>query len=309
MKGSIVNRRHVTALFAAALTLSACSSVAAGQQAVEVDSWGDPTVSGCAAEETQVSTMSVDLYRYPARQISWDANNDPGAERGPYVVLSNSKDQAYMNVPLTVTFDLTTDCDKLKDFHRNYGTKYQAWLDDNGNTTSKWVELLQYVIGQPTEQTLLAVSQKYTYQQLWNDEAVRQEYKNALQIELPKQSAARTGGVEYFTNFQVTVGKPEPADERLRNARAAEQAAIAEASAAQTKATSDANARKAAAEAELAAAQAEVATKQAEANKRLAEIAGFGTGPDAVEAWLKAQCIEKAPDCTPWPQPIIAGAR
>lgn len=288
-----------------ALALVGCSKVAAGQQAVEVDSWGSPTVSGCAKEETQVGTMSVDLYRYPARQISWDANTDTGAERGPYVVLSNPKDQAYMNVPLTVTFDLTTDCELLKQFHRDYGTKYQAWLDDDGNTTPQWTQLLQYVVGQPTEQTLLAISQKYTYQQLWNDESVRNEYKNALQVELPKQSAARTGGVEYFTNFVVTVGKPEPTDERLRNARAAEQAAIAQANADQTKATSDANARKASAEAELAATQAEVATKKAEADKRAAEISGFGTGPEAVDAYLKWVAINR--NLNVYPSPIIPG--
>jgi hypothetical protein len=249
--------------------------------------------------------MTVDLYRYPARQISWDANGDPGAERGPYIALSNAADQAEMSVPLTITADLTTDCDKLKNFHRDYGTKYQAWLNDDGTTSAGWNSLLNYVIGQPTEQAVISVTQKYPWQKVWNDEAVRTEYKNALQAQLPKESAARTGGVDYFTNFNVTVGKPTPTDQRLKDAAALQQASQAEANAKQTAATADANARKASAEADLAASKAETATAQQEALKQQAEIGGY---PD-VEAYLRAQCIKQAPACTPWPQPIIAGAR
>ena len=40
------------------------------------------------------------MYRYPARQISWDATGDPGSERGPYVVVSNAKAPADLNVPV-----------------------------------------------------------------------------------------------------------------------------------------------------------------------------------------------------------------
>lgn len=300
-----MNKKLTAALAFATIGLSACSSVSAGQQAVEVDDWGDPTVSGCAKEETQVGTMTVSLFRYPARQISWDANNDPGAERGPYVALSNPSDQAEMSIPLTITADLTTDCDKLKQFHRDYGTKYQAWNDDDGTTSDGWTKLLNYVIGQPAEQAVISITQKYPWQKVWNDEAVRSEYKSDLQAQLPKESAARTGGTDYFTNFVVTVGKPSPTDQRLRDAAALQQSSQAEANAAQTKATADANARKASAEADLAAAKAETATAQQEALKKQAEIAGF---PD-VEAYLRDQCIKVAPNCTPWPQPIIAGAR
>lgn len=290
---------------AAVTLLAGCSSVPAGQQAVEVDSWGDPVVSDCAKEETQVGTMTVDLYHYPARAISWDANNDPGAERGPYIALSNPSDQAEMAIPLTITFDLTTDCAKLKDFHRNYGTKYQGWINDDGTSSEGWKQLLNYVIGQPAEQAIISITQKYPYQKVWNDETVRTEYKNALQDQLLKETAARTGGVEYFSNFVVTVGKPSPTDQRLKDAMALQQSSQAEAAANQTKATSDANARKASAEADLAAAVAETKTAQQEALKRQAEISGY---PD-VEAYLRARCIAVAPNCTPWPQPIIAGAR
>ena len=293
------------ALAAAAVALAGCSEVGAGQQAVEVDSFGDPVVSGCAKEETQVGVMTVDLYRYPARQISWDASDDPNTtpERGPYDVLS--KDQTYMKVPVTIQMDLTTDCEKLKNFHRDYGTKYSGWLGDEGEVSQGWKDLLTYVISQPTEIALTAISRNYDYGQIWNEETVRIEYQKKLLEELPKESARRTGGQEYFTNFRVDVLKPYPADERIRNAKSNEISAAAEANTKKITAEADANAREAAAKAEERANIAEAAAQRAEAEKKRAEIAGFGTGPEAVDAWLRSMCIDKAPACTPWPQPVF----
>ena len=96
--------------------LSGCSyaSVGAGEQAVVVDGYWmiptDPTVKGCIEPENSQNEITNAVYRYPARQISWDATGDPGSERGPYVVVSNAKAPADMNVPVVVTFDLTSDC-------------------------------------------------------------------------------------------------------------------------------------------------------------------------------------------------------
>lgn len=289
--------------------LAACSSVPAGQQAVEVDSFGSPKVSGCVKEETQTGTFTVDLKRYPARAISWDANNDPGAERGPYLALSNPSAQAEMAIPVTITFDLTTDCAKLMDFHRNYGTKYNGWVDEESGTSDGWIKLITYTISQPAEQAVIAVTQKYPWQKVWNDETVRSEYKAALTAQLPKESAARTGGVEYFTNFQVTVGKPYPTNDQLRKSAEAQQANAAAAEAERIKLTSQADAERAAAESQRAAAEAQRAAEIAKANIVAAQIAGYGTGPEAVDAYLRAQCQANS-NCHQYdPSPIIAGAR
>ena len=284
----------------AAAGLTACSSVPAGQQAVEVDSWGSPTVGNCVKEESQVGTFTVDLKRYPARAISWDANNDPGAERGPYLALSNPTAQAEMAIPVTITFDLTTDCEKLKQFHRDYGTKYQGWVDEQSGTSDGWNQLINYTVSQPAEQAVINVTQKYPWQKVWNDEGVRGEYK---------ESAARTGGVEYFTNFQVTVGKPYPTNESLRQSAEQQQANAAAAEAERIKLTAQADAEKAAAESQRDAAIAKKAAEEAQAQVRAAEIAGFGTGPGAVDAYLRNQC-RRVETCHQYdPSPIIAGAR
>jgi len=279
---------------AAALTVSGCTTanVSAGQTAIIVDDYimipTDPAIIECVQEETSTTYGSVKVYRYPARQISWDATEDPGAERPPYVVVSNAKAPAELLVPVTVTFDLTTDCEKLKSFHREFGTKYQGWLNDDGLPSEGWKQLLNYVVGQPLEQTLIRVSQKYTWQQIWNDEAIRAEFQSALQAELPNASKLRTNGQDYFSNFQVTVLKPEPRDEGLKQAIIAEQKAIADARATEAKGVADANAKRAAAEAETQAARAQTELARQQALQKAAEIAGYPSAED----YLRAKAIE-----------------
>ncbi len=74
---------------------------------------------------------------------------------------------------------------------------------------------------------------------------------------LPNASKARTNGVDFFTNFQVTVLKPTPVNPELKAAIEREQAAIQNAQATQAQGVAEANAKKAKAEADLAAAVAE----------------------------------------------------
>lgn len=275
-----------------ALTSCTTARVNAGQTAIIVDDYvlipTDPAIIECVQEETSEIYGSVDVYRYPARQISWDATGETGAERDPYVVVSNARAPAELLVPVSVTFDLTTDCDKLKSFHREFGTKYQGWLDDDGQPSEGWKQLLNYVVGQPLEQTLIRLSQKYTWQQVWNDEAIRVEFQNALQQELPNASKARTNGQDYFSNFQVTVLKPEPRDEGLKEAIIAEQKAIADARATEAKGVADANAKKAAAEAETAAAASQTELARQRALQQAAEISGY----PSVDDYLRAKAIE-----------------
>ncbi|SKU46183.1 membrane protease subunit, stomatin/prohibitin [Mycobacteroides abscessus subsp. abscessus] len=268
---------------AAAITMSACTmaQVPAGQTAVIVDDYvmipTDPKVLECRqAETSKTYGGAVNVYRYPARQISWDATGVQGSEHAPYVVVSSAEAPAELKVPVVVTMDLTTDCEKLSQFHRDFGTKYQGWLKDDGSQSDGWVQLVNYVVGQPLEQTLTQVAQKYTWRQIWNDEKVRVEFQEALKHNLPNASKARTDGQEYFTNFQVTVLKPEPVDANLKSAINKEQSSVAEA-----------NAKKAAADAEVKAAQSQTEVARQQALQKQAEIAGF---PD-IESYLRAQLI------------------
>jgi len=195
---------------------------------------------------------------------------------------------AELKVPVSVTFDLTTDCGKLMNFHRDFGTKYQGWLNGDGSVSLGWKNLLRYVVGQPLQNTLVSVAQKYTWRQIWNDEKVRIEFQNALRDTLPQATKNRTNGEEYFTNFQVTVMKPDPVDPNLKAAITAEQQAIADANAVKAKGVADAEAAKAKADADVSAAQAQTELARQRALQKQAEIAGY----PSIDAYLRAKAIE-----------------
>ncbi|GAA5159256.1 SPFH domain-containing protein [Ornithinimicrobium tianjinense] len=237
----------------------------------------DPNLMGCIAPETTQNQFTNDVFWYPARQISWDATGGEGAERTPYVVVSNASAPAELTVPVVVTMDLTQDCDALMDFHRNMGTKYSAWMDSERQPSDGWTSLLNYAVGQPTEVTLVRLAQKYPWQEIWNDETIRAEFEKTLAAELPKRIQDRTGG-EYFTNIQVTVGKPDPVNDELKAAIAREQTAVAEA-----------NAKREAADADLAVAESETKVAKQRALQQQAEIEGY----PSVEDYLRAQLIDQ----------------
>ncbi|NIH99165.1 membrane protease subunit, stomatin/prohibitin [Mycolicibacterium fluoranthenivorans] len=295
VKGVVIGAVLVVGVLISGAVLSSCATqVGPGQTAVKVDDYvlipTDPKVEGCINPETSEFNPpgGFKAYRYPSRQISWDATGGPDSEAEATIVVSNATAPAELRVPVVITFDLTTDCSMLMDFHRDFGTKYQGWLDNDGLVTPGWVNLLRYVIGQPAEQVLISVAQKYTWREIWNDEKVRIEFQNALRDALPGASRARTDGREFFTNFQVTVMKPDPVESGLKDAIIAEQKAIADARAAEAKGVADANAAKAKAEADKAAAQAQTELARQRALQKQAEIAGY---PD-VDAYLRAIAIE-----------------
>ncbi|ALY07372.1 hypothetical protein SEA_WIGGLEWIGGLE_52 [Mycobacterium phage Wigglewiggle] len=313
-----MNRKKIAAIAlaaAAALPVVACStSVPAGVTAIKVEDYAfiptDPTVEGCIKPETNEFNPigGFKAYMYPARQISYDALDTEGAEAPATVVVSNREAPAELKVPVTVTFDLTQDCELLKQFHRDFGTKYQGWLNDDGTTSQGWKDLLNYVVGQPLQNTLVSIAQKYEWRKIWNDEAVRVEFQNALRETLPKVSRDRTNGVDYFTNFQVTVMKPDPVDPTLKQAIIAEQQAIAQANATKAKGVADAEAAEAKADADVKAAEAQTKVAEQEALKRRAEVGGY----PSIEAYLDAQEIAAkreaiARGINPYPSPIVAG--
>lgn len=287
-------KKVIFALLAAALIMSGCAKqTQPGEIGIVQDDYilfpTAPELEDCMMPEESRTMFSKKVFRYPARQISWDATSAETGERGPYVVVSSAEAPAELHVPVVVTMDLTRDCETLKTFHRTQGTKYNAWLNDDGTVSEGWVKLLDYTVGQPTETTLTRLSQKYSWQEIWNDEAVRIEFEQALLKELPGRIEARAGG-EYFTNIQVTVQKPDPINDELKSAIAQEQTAIAQA-----------NAKEEAAEAEERVAVADTRVAQERAKQQQAEIEGY---PD-IEAYLKAKLIDKGGN--PYQPTIVPG--
>jgi hypothetical protein len=226
-------------------------------------------------------------YAYPINQRIYDSTGDAGAESAP--IISTSKDSVEMSTPISVTFVLKTDEQTLRAFHEKVGLRFQAYMRGD-ETTSGWDKMLAFYIGQTLETTLDREIANYTWRDLYNKPAIRVALQAAVNRDLPALIAAKIGG-EYFDDFSAQVQKPDPTNQTLKDAIAANQNNIAAAQAAQAKARAD-----------LLTAQAQIALQRAEAAKKKADISAYGS----VEEYNKAQCI--AAGCNPYqPTYVVNG--
>lgn len=281
----------------AAVSLSGCAyhAMSPAEQAVVQNGsmfpGADHNLIECIGPAQTKDEAFNDVFKFPARQIAWNASNDSNAKpnRGPYVVVASAKAPAEMDVPVSVTFDLTQDCDKLKRFYSEFAAGYGGTLNDDGSESDGWKALVNHVVGQPLQDALNGVAQKYTWQDIWNNESVRMEFRTEIDKQLPAASKARTNGTEYFSNFQVTVLKPTPVNVGLKNAIEEQQRLVQVAQGIQAQGVAQANADLAKAQAQLEAAKAETATALQNAIKQQAEINGYGS----VDAYIKAQMVKQ----------------
>jgi hypothetical protein len=288
--------KAVVAAAALAIGLSGCSYAAMAPSEQSVIQNGSPfpganhNLVGCVGPaQTENETFNT-VYKYPHRQIVWNASNDSTVkpQRGPYIVVSSSRGAAEMEVPVSVTFDMTSNCDLLKKFHAEIASGYSGWLNDDGTESDGWKALIAHVVGQPLQDTLNGVAQNYTWQDIWNNEDVRTQFRQEIDKQLPNATKARTNGVEYFSNFQVTVLKPTPVNAGLKAAIEEQQRLVQVAQGIQAQGVAQANADKAKADAEYDAAVQETRTEKEKALKLEAIISGFGS----VDAYLRMQAIE-----------------
>jgi hypothetical protein len=296
--------KTIVAAAAMAVGLSGCAYHAmspAEQAVVQNGSWVfDPGANhnliGCIPPADTQNQAFNDVFKFPARQIAWNASNDPNAKpnRPPYIVVASAKAPAEMDVPVSVTFDLTQDCDKLKRFYSEFAAGYGGVLNDDGSESDGWKALVNHVIGQPLQDTLNGVAQNYPWQDIWNNEEVRTKFREEIDKNLPAASKARTNGVEYFSNFQVTVLKPTPVNQGLKDAIEEQQRVVQVAQAQQAKGVAEAAAAKAKADADVAAATAETQVALQNAIKQQAEINGYGS----IDGYLRALCIKQ--NCNPF---------
>lgn len=284
--------RNLTILVAAAfllLTGCATTSAPADLKAVHYQggSFSSKKYENCIEPSTRDFSPGDQYYYYPTRQISYEASESNNAERGRFTVVSS--DSAELYVPIRLTFRLDVNCERLREFHEEVGSRYNAAITqdvtDDGQTTSAdypngWVDLLNDVVGKPLDNTLVRVAGEYEWREIWNDDAIRLEMQTEVRDSIEELVNDQAGG-DFFSDYTVLVQKPEPVDSALVKAIAAEQAGIAEAKAAEAKADAD-----------VKTAQAQERLAAAAARAQQAEIEGFG----GVDNYLRAQCIE-SPTC------------
>lgn len=266
------------ALVAPIMAITACGvSTPPDSTKVQVGAgpFEDAKFKGCIPPSTKKnSPTNDDYFAYPANERDLDATGQDGSDFKAISVLS--KDNAEMSIPITFRFNMVGDCDTLEEFHKAYGSRYRAYLNDDGTSSEGWMTMLRKLIYDPADATLDEIAKKYTWRQMLNDPNAQNEIQAAIVEDIDEIVADNAKG-KYFENFVVLMKKPVPTDEALRQAVASEQQAVASAQSAEAEAR-----------AKKAQAEAEVAVARAEAEKQRAVINGYGS----YENYAQSQAIE-----------------
>jgi hypothetical protein len=222
-------------------------------------------------------------YVFPTSEREWDATGKKNSDSAPFT--SVTKDNVVMQIPATVRLTIKTGCEDLKRFYAKFVRRYGAEFETDGTYNEQWETVMRKLVGDPADQTLDRIVQKYNWRNVWNDPktkvAIEREFnerlsaKNSLMVQTAKGA--------YFEGISVLVGTPTPDRQELKDAVALEQQAVA-----------DAKSKEAEADARAAQARAELAVTEAQAAKRREAINGY---PD-VEAYLRAQAIKRG--LNPW---------
>lgn len=216
------------------------------------------------------------FFGYPTgSDRDYDATGQKNSDNKPVTVLS--RDNAEMYIPVTVRFNLVSDCETLKRFHKQIGERYTAYLDGDGAVQQGWYDVLRKFMYDPIDVTLDEIAKKYTWRELLNDAEAQNELESTLKKQISTIVDNNARG-HFFENYTVLVKKPKPVSRELVAAVAQEQAAVASAASAEAKA-----------KAQKTQADAETLLANANAKKQAAEIRGFG----GFENYAKTKAIEK----------------
>jgi hypothetical protein len=274
-----------------AVLLSSCGgfSVPSDQVAVqEGRGWESKKVKGCKAPNERDLWGNDAYFQFPTNEREWVAvqgGTSAGGDSGRFDIVS--KDSVPMWAPVTLQFNMITDCKTLIEFWTKHGRRNQAYFDEDGNYTDGWMNVLKKLVASPADATLDRIAQKYNWREMWNDPAIKVQIEKELQeaVNADNSLLVQRAQGKYFEDFSVVIGKFEPVNQELATAVALEQTNVAKAQSAEAQAKAD-----------EAKARAEIAVNEAEAAKKRATIEGFKlqgmTAKEALDAYLESLRIE-----------------
>ena len=274
-----------------AVLLSSCGgySVPSDQVAVqEGRGWEAKKVKGCKPANDRALWGNDAYFQFPLNEREWVAAKggaSAGADAGRFDIVS--KDSVEMWAPVTLQFNMITDCEKLIEFWTKHGKRNGAYFDEDGNYTEGWVTMLRKLVANPADSTFERLAQQYKWREMWQDPAVKVQLEKQMADAINSDNSLlvqRAQG-KYFEDFSVVIGKIEPKSAALAEAVAAEQTNVAQAQSAEAQAKADEQ-----------KALAEIAVNEAEASKLRAKILGFKlpgmTDKEALDAYLESLRIE-----------------
>lgn len=280
----------VIAMFA----LTACGSHAGSGTLIGVrftDSIGSGgKANGCIQPGSRITTQDK-VYYLPGpgnqRQDQWQSGNNAADHTD---LVAYTKDGVQVNVVLNENFSLQADCDSLDQFMKTIGLTRQAYFENDSTYKPGWITAMNYYISPVVVKRVKTQVAKYDADELWPSTKLYEsgtlcdaidgpavgDMKNTMEAEV----AANTNGNNLYTSFRCDISSVEPNSDY--------QTIINERTSAKVKAqTAKINQQQ-----QVAQAKADAAVAKANAQVVKAKVSAFGSGPAAMEAYLKSLVIE-----------------
>lgn len=181
----------------AAIMLTGCSviSTAPNERALHYDAgpFSSTQFENCVHPGTREFNGPADEhYTYPAGQRNYQFIPQDGD--APLIEAFTSN-PATVYVEGVVSFQVASDCDTLREFHERIGAQHS------------WTEILNIYLGQPTRRAVTEATNKFTWEELLNDDAKKREWEQLVKKLLPTYVDQAAGG-DYFSIDAVTLQKP-----------------------------------------------------------------------------------------------------
>lgn len=184
----------------------------------------DTTFDQCVTPGSRVFAGPFDGgYTYPAGQRYFVfTQGEDGRDREPYQ--APTKDAVTVGIEGQMRFELTGDCELLRQFHEKIGLRNKG---DDG-----WRTILRTYLDQPLNRAITEVTQGRDWKSLYADPKAKAEWEKAVMEKLPAYIEQASGGA-YFTDISLTLQKPILPDDltsALQSAQTAQQQEQAQAS-------------------------------------------------------------------------------
>lgn len=171
--------------------------------------------------EKKFSSLMDESFTYPAGQRYFVFSSaETGRDRPAYD--APTKDAVTVGVEGQMRFELTSDCELLKQFHEKIGLRNKG---DEG-----WETILRTYLDQPLNRAITETTQGMEWQKLYADPAAKAKWEKEVMEKLDAYITQAAGG-EYFTNISLTLQKPvlpEELTKALQAAQTAQQENIAQ---------------------------------------------------------------------------------
>lgn len=130
------------------------------------------------------------VYQLPARQVTYIADADEGADTGPLEL--TAKGGEAMHIELAVRFFLNTRAEAFRPFFLEICQKHDCWTDDG------WVTLMNETFGNPMRAVVSDIGLEYDAEELRYDNGVRDDFAARFAERFVKGQERLIGRGDYF---------------------------------------------------------------------------------------------------------------